>query len=780
YVHTCAITTENTLRCWGANWSGQAAAPRHPLSVLPVAQAITRLDANPTGAASVAFQVTFSQPVIEVDAADFTLATSGGISGAQVVAVSGGPTAYTVTVATGSGNGTLRLDVRAGASIYNNAARNPLYGGFTSGEAYTLDRSIPIVRSITRADYSPTSANRVAFFVSFSEAVTGVSPSSFSLTTDGSLSGESVVSVSGGPITYTVTVATGSGNGALRLDVRSSGTSIRDLAGNPLAGGFTSGETYSIEGRPDTVINLSISMHDNPPPDRRQRYEEMIRYFADAVFEMSNGAHTLGTVTFYLNGAWHDKADIVWVKESCHPNAHVSGYGIPGLRIEMCDQFSSVNYLQRIEDGGYTLAHEFGHYFYGLYDEYAGKDVCNSKNPWLPCKDDTAVVHSIMNSQWKATNGNYKWLNFSVAQNNTRNTAQHRMYEASGWETLARPPERDPRHSAWVFPTRRFCPNLAAVAPGPNQLPRIDLTRPEDRDRARSNLRIVWADATAQAVPATPTFTVTLHALDGETVSYPMPIRVIAMLQRAHPIIGATVEAELRAPDGSRQPVLLRDDGVAPDWIAEDGIYSGLTGYAMDGTHVLRARFTNPNGAARELPVSGQPAPPPPDEDIPLPAPIPVGESFDVVSELSIEVRNVRPDDHGDTPATATWIMPTNHDVVGRVDRAGDRDVFQVTAETAGSITFRVTGAAGAQPRLRLLSADGTELARGTSDGVSGGYPVVTYALRAGETVYLEISDANAGAAGGFYQASAGEALASDLPDSSGGSRSIYVPLVTR
>jgi hypothetical protein len=85
----------------------------------------------------------------------------------------------------------------------------------------------------------------VNFNVTFSEDVTGVDVDDFTLTKTGSISGESVASVSGSGSAYTVSVNTGSGTGTLRLDVPDTATiqdaSAIDLDGLP----FTSGQVYT-------------------------------------------------------------------------------------------------------------------------------------------------------------------------------------------------------------------------------------------------------------------------------------------------------------------------------------------------------------------------------------------------------------------------------------------------------------------------------------------------------------------------------------------------------
>ena len=102
----------------------------------PGVASITRADPNPTNAASVNFIVTFTEAVTGVGVADFALTLTGGISGASVTGVSGSGAVYTVTVSTGTGNGTLRLDIPNTATI-TDLAGNALSGlPFTGGETY--------------------------------------------------------------------------------------------------------------------------------------------------------------------------------------------------------------------------------------------------------------------------------------------------------------------------------------------------------------------------------------------------------------------------------------------------------------------------------------------------------------------------------------------------------------------------------------------------------------------------------------------------------------------
>jgi hypothetical protein len=93
--------------------------------------------------------VIFSKAVTGVDTTDFTLTRGGSVTGGSVTGVSGGPSSYAVTATTGSGDGTLRLDLVDDDSIVDHVD-NPLGGpgagnGNFTGQAYAIDRAGPSV-----------------------------------------------------------------------------------------------------------------------------------------------------------------------------------------------------------------------------------------------------------------------------------------------------------------------------------------------------------------------------------------------------------------------------------------------------------------------------------------------------------------------------------------------------------------------------------------------------------------------------------------------------------
>ncbi|HEY0962524.1 MAG TPA: hypothetical protein VGE69_09215, partial [Pseudomonadales bacterium] len=132
--------------------------------------------------------------------------------------------------------------------------------GFATTAGVLVDSVAPAVSSSNRSSPSSSSTNAtsVVYRVTFSEAVTGVDVTDFSLTKTGTADGSiaSVSAVSGA--IYDVTVNSISGAGTLRLDLNNSGTGIADSATNAITAGYTSGQTYSIDSSAPAVSSVSV------------------------------------------------------------------------------------------------------------------------------------------------------------------------------------------------------------------------------------------------------------------------------------------------------------------------------------------------------------------------------------------------------------------------------------------------------------------------------------------------------------------------------------------
>ncbi|WP_114777570.1 heparin lyase I family protein [Botryobacter ruber] len=239
--------------------------PPPPADEAPTVQSISYQSpaTSLTNATAVTFRVTFSEAVTGVDAADFSVSgTAGGTLAPDAVAPAGSNgSTYDVTVSGINSSGTVRLDLKATGTNIQDIAGNAIAGGFTTGQTYTIDQAAPTATGIIRqSPTSPTtSATSVTFRVAFSEKVTGVDKNDFSVSTTGELSAtlgnNAVAAVGTDGTTYDVTVSV-NGGGILRLDLNATNTGIADAAGNAIAGGFTTGQTYTIEHASSAILEV--------------------------------------------------------------------------------------------------------------------------------------------------------------------------------------------------------------------------------------------------------------------------------------------------------------------------------------------------------------------------------------------------------------------------------------------------------------------------------------------------------------------------------------------
>jgi VCBS repeat-containing protein len=139
----------------------------------------------------------------------------------------------------------------------------------SGGLALAIDTTLPSAASITHTITSPTAATILTETVTFSEVVTGVTASAFTVH---DASGNPVSDVViGNPITtdgrtYLVTVSGLAGDGAFHLDLKGSGTGIQDLAGNIMSGGATGTSVTFDHAAPAITLALSADTGLNNHP----------------------------------------------------------------------------------------------------------------------------------------------------------------------------------------------------------------------------------------------------------------------------------------------------------------------------------------------------------------------------------------------------------------------------------------------------------------------------------------------------------------------------------
>jgi hypothetical protein len=223
----------------------------------PTVQSINRSGSDPTNASSVNWTVKFSESVSGVDSTDFLLVQGGAVSGPSITGVSGSGDTYTVSANTGSGNGTLGLNLVDNDSITDGAGNNlggtgAGNGSFT-GQVYTIDKTAPTV-TVT-APSSPQTASTVHFTATVSEAT----PDTIS---NGDITVGGTAGATTGPVTqstatsYDIAVTGMTMTGTITVKVNAN--AVSDAAGNPNAASNTASvqwnQTVSTNNAPVVTI----------------------------------------------------------------------------------------------------------------------------------------------------------------------------------------------------------------------------------------------------------------------------------------------------------------------------------------------------------------------------------------------------------------------------------------------------------------------------------------------------------------------------------------------
>ena len=172
---------------------------------------------------------------------------------------------------------------------------------------------------------------------------------------------------------------------------------------------------------------------------------EVLGITAQTIFTMTEGRHRLGTVFVYKNKAFGNNVDVQIINQAGRSSAHVAGWQKRNRSSRNFMAFAG-GQARTTQQVGTVIAHEMGHYIYGLYDEYVerGRDF-NPDRPQSPSSRDNAK-DTLMNNQNRfgslSTPADYQ-------DANARETGQYRFYSIDGlkgsaWDVLTRPVSDDP------------------------------------------------------------------------------------------------------------------------------------------------------------------------------------------------------------------------------------------------------------------------------------------------------------------------------------------------
>lgn len=273
HVTVTGITGDGTLGLGLAAGTDIQDGTGHTLNSTPIVSQTYGIDnTRPTAAVAryalseligqnmATFLVTFSELVLNVDAADFILATTGSVSADATLIVEDAsdsdPLTFTVTVDGLRGDGILALNFAAGTDI-RDPAGNGLAPVLTKQETYSVDHTSPRAAITRRTPLGVlTNAEIVIFDVIFNDDVLNVDAADFVLDVDGTVSVTAAIAVSdagdGDASTFVVEVGPITGEGTLYLQFAEI-SDIQDVACNPLDPAPTADEYYTFDRSPPTV-----------------------------------------------------------------------------------------------------------------------------------------------------------------------------------------------------------------------------------------------------------------------------------------------------------------------------------------------------------------------------------------------------------------------------------------------------------------------------------------------------------------------------------------------
>ncbi|MGA0068209.1 MAG: Ig-like domain-containing protein, partial [Miltoncostaeaceae bacterium] len=203
---------------------------------------------TPTNAATLTYQLSFSEPVLGLAASDFS--NAGTATGCEFAPAASSGMAVNVVV-TGCSEGT--VVARLAADAIADAAGNAGPATVLDADAVLIDRTRPTVTAFTAS--TPTRASTITYSLSFSEPVLGLEPADFSIS--GTASGWSVVSVTAtSGTTYSVLVSRAAGVDGTVI-VTLDADAVSDAAGNGAPASAADGTTVTVDATPPSVAGFT-------------------------------------------------------------------------------------------------------------------------------------------------------------------------------------------------------------------------------------------------------------------------------------------------------------------------------------------------------------------------------------------------------------------------------------------------------------------------------------------------------------------------------------------
>ena len=198
-------------------------------------------------------------------------------------------------------------------------------------------------------------------------------------------------------------------------------------------------QTIDLAANVDFDFDASPAVVANGLTLNRAYVESVLKSTAQTLFSMTEGRHRIGSVFVYRNNRFGNNVDIKIIGLiGGRSNAHGSGLGKTGRTSNNYTAFPD-SPTDTAEGLGKTIAHEMGHYIYGLFDEYREEGRAFNPNSITSPADDDTPLSTLMHNQ-----AEFGGFSTPADYTATTKTAHGRAYSASAWEVLARDPDKDP------------------------------------------------------------------------------------------------------------------------------------------------------------------------------------------------------------------------------------------------------------------------------------------------------------------------------------------------
>ena len=249
---------------------------------------------------------------------------------------------------------------------------------------------------------------------------------------------------------------------------------ISSVAAQPVELAYAANHPFS-SIKDVNIVNLTANVdwdYDGPAPMQLGTKDvpltkdviekKILRETARSIYLMTEGRHRVGNVYVYKKSRYENNVDIRLLNQTNRSSANVAYWQVNGgtstnyLSIENTDKYGK-KFIDpySLTDYGRVIAHEMGHYIYGVLDEYAEPDKNSSIYIGLTESQKAGFPQFGDNVRSTIMSDSSLFTRFSVADDypstGTNQTAQARIYgnKAKGnsggsqWEMLVTDPKND-------------------------------------------------------------------------------------------------------------------------------------------------------------------------------------------------------------------------------------------------------------------------------------------------------------------------------------------------